>query len=82
MSASDVRTPGGNPADAEQQNTDTAIIQPTAATLIARLTLAGHRVIKGNNGDFDVVHKKFGMSRYCPDLESLKLFTCMLGILI
>ena len=50
-----------------------------AANLIARLALAGHAVNRGAAGDFLV--SKFGMSRWCENLDELRAFAVRLGVL-
>jgi len=47
-------------------------------TEIARLALAGHAVHKGHCGDFTVC--KYGMTRYCQDLDELQAFSRKLGV--
>lgn len=74
------------PAGAGQsakQNTDDATIAPAenignAAYLIARLTLAGHVVHKGCDGDFTVC--KYAMVKYCKDFAELQAVAVKLGV--
>lgn len=49
------------------------------AHLVARLTMAGHKVIKGKDGDFTVC--KYGLSRYCADYAELHAFAMKLGVI-
>lgn len=48
------------------------------ATQIERLTLAGHAVHKGTDGDFLVC--KYGLSRWCQDFPELAAFALKLGV--
>lgn len=48
------------------------------ANQIAELTLAGHIVHPGQDGDFLVC--KYGMSRYCRDFAQLQAFARQLGV--
>lgn len=48
------------------------------ANQIARLALAGHHVIKGNNGDYTVC--KYGLTRYCANFAELQAFALKLGV--
>lgn len=48
------------------------------ASQIARLALAGHRVIQGCAGDYTVC--KYGLSRYCEDFAELQAFAQKLGV--
>ena len=50
------------------------------ATLIARLTLAGHLVHRGSEHDFDVIHRKHGMSYYAQDFAALQSFAERVGV--
>jgi hypothetical protein len=45
---------------------------------IARLTLAGHIVHQGKDGDFYV--RKYGLSRYCQNFAELHAFARQLGV--
>jgi len=45
---------------------------------IAVLTLAGHTVHKGGDGDFIVC--KYGLTRYCADFAELQAFAVKLGV--
>ena len=48
------------------------------ASQIERLTLAGHAVHKGTDGDFLVC--KYGLSRWCQDFPELAAFALKLGV--
>jgi len=48
------------------------------ATQIARLALAGHVVIRGDQDDFTVT--RYGMTRYCADFAELAAFAQKLGV--
>lgn len=48
------------------------------STLVAKLALAGHAVHKGQSDDFTVC--KYGMTRYCKDVEELQDFADQLGV--
>jgi hypothetical protein len=48
------------------------------ANQIARLSLAGHVVHKGQSGDYLV--SKYGMTRYCQDFTELVAFAQKLGV--
>lgn len=48
------------------------------AYLIAELAKAGHAVVRGVAGDFTVT--RWGMSRYCENLESLQAFGERVGV--
>ena len=48
------------------------------ATQIAELALAGHAVHKGKSGDYLVC--KYGLTRYCQDLDDLQAFARRLGV--
>lgn len=52
-------------------------ITKNEATLLARFALLGHAVTRLRGGDYLVC--RWGMSRYCHDLESLESFLEMLG---
>lgn len=55
-----------------------ALDSKAIATQIARLTLAGHTVHKGIDGDFLVC--KYGLSRWCQDFAELAAFALKLGV--
>jgi len=55
-----------------------ALDSKAIATQIARLTLAGHTVHKGIDGDFLVC--KYGLSRWCQDFAELAVFALKLGV--
>jgi len=48
------------------------------ATLKAQLALAGHQVHEGSNNDFIVT--RWGMSKHCPDIGSLRRFARIVGV--
>ena len=48
------------------------------ATQIAHLALAGHAVQKGHCGDFSVC--KYGLAKYCQDLDERQVFSHKLGV--
>lgn len=48
------------------------------ASLKSQFETAGHKVYEGANYDFIVT--KWGMSRYCPDIGSLRRFARALGV--
>lgn len=52
--------------------------QPPIPALILAMELAGHRVIKGDRGDYTVC--KFGLTRYCMDNDSLLAFARLVGV--
>ncbi len=54
--------------------------QRQLATLRAQFGLAGHVVHKGTDRDFTVIHRKFGMSRYCADFAALQKFASVVGV--
>ena len=54
--------------------------QKQLASLIARFSLAGHAVHKGQEHDYTVIRRKFGMSRYCPDFAALEAFARLVGV--
>jgi len=60
-----------------KHTTDT---QKQFATLRAQFSRAGHVVHKGSNFDFTVVHRSWGMSRYCQDFAALQRFARQLGV--
>ena len=47
------------------------------ATLILCMERAGHRVVKGDRGDFTCC--KFGLTRYCQDHQALAAFARQVG---
>ena len=63
-------------ANDDEQPPDGKVI----ATLIAKLALAGHAVHQGQCGDFTVVQRNWGMSRYCQDAKALKAFAVQVGV--
>lgn len=74
-------------ADQSAKQTNNAAIIPlvqkdgnSTATLIARLTLAGHLVHRGSEHDFDVIHRKHGMSYYAKDFAALQSFAERVGV--
>lgn len=65
---------------AEQINTRAEIAEAAAAeiaALIARLEASGHAVQKNRSGDFLI--SRWGMSRHCLDMESLRDFAKQVG---
>ncbi|MFZ4539886.1 hypothetical protein [Propionivibrio sp.] len=56
--------------------------QPAASnavtSLIASFEMAGHKVLKDNNGGFNIV--KFGLVRYCKDQTDLIAFAKIVGV--
>lgn len=68
-------------ADYRSHGPDTGIggdkkLIPIAA-LILRMERAGHRVVKGDRGDFTCC--KFGLTRYCADHQALAAFARQVG---
>lgn len=53
-------------------------LKRAAKTLVAKLALAGHTVHEDRSGGFLVT--RWGVSRFCMDCESLKLFAQQVGI--
>lgn len=53
-------------------------LKRAAKTLVAKLALAGHTVHQDRFGGFIV--SRWGVSRFCMDYESLKLFAQQVGI--
>jgi hypothetical protein len=54
-----------------------ALTKPEA-TIKAAFALNGHTVHKGTDGGFYV--SRFGLSRYCKDLEALQDFAKLVGV--
>jgi hypothetical protein len=85
MNAPDVRTPGGNRADAEESQPTAAIVAPAdepgnAAIdrITDRLELAGFAV-RRLDGDGFLVTKWGGLSKHCPDARVLAGFAEQVG---
>lgn len=82
--APQMQTPGGGLANAETKTTNDlnsatyTCHRKAEATQIAELALAGHAVHKGRSGDYLV--SKYGLSRYCQDLDDLQAFARKLGV--
>lgn len=90
----EVRTPGGNRANAEHEAADAAILPPggaapqiepatlaekARATLAAQLALAGgHVLLELADGSFMVT--RWGQTRHCPDLHAVAQFARQLGV--
>ncbi len=51
-----------------------------ATHLIARLAQAHATVHRGDNGDFTVMDRRYGMSRYCGSYAVLKSLAGILGV--
>ena len=49
------------------------------AILKAKFAMAGHQVHDGDTGDFLVT--RWGMSRWCEDVDSLQAFARLLGVM-
>lgn len=93
MSAPDVRTPGGNRANAGKETENKRSVSPAAAcrndgastrekllaTICAALALRGHQVHTLASGEFLVC--RWGLSRVCPSIETLRTFARQIGAL-
>ncbi|MEQ1535542.1 MAG: hypothetical protein ABL923_06660 [Burkholderiaceae bacterium] len=70
------------PASQDLKANDSELIAESESkatfTLIAHFALAGHAVHKGQSGDFIVT--KYGLSRYCQNLQELQDFARQLGM--
>jgi hypothetical protein len=84
MSAPDVRTPGGNRANAGESTESTAIIAPDddwGNAAIERVTtaleLAGFSVHRLEGAAFLVC--KWGLTKHCPDARTLAGFAHQVG---
>lgn len=53
--------------------------EKAVAALIARLEASGHAVQKNRSGDFLI--SRWGMSRHCLDMESLRDFAKQVGVI-
>ena len=71
-----INNPDFRTANDDQQAPDGKVI----ATLIAKFALAGHVVHQGQCGDFTVVQRNWGHTRYCQDAKALKAFAVQLGV--
>ena len=91
MTASEVRTPGGNRASADNQSTDAVIVhQPgrdcnttdlqakVRATLAAQLAHAGGFVLL-DLADGSYLVTRWNASRRCPDLRAVAQFARHVG---
>lgn len=67
------------PPKAAQQNAHSEFTpdQKRLATIIAKMTLAGHQVHRLEHG---FLVTRWGMSRHCPDLGSLAGFARQVGV--
>lgn len=84
MTAPQVRTPGGNPANAENKTTDTehsastaADMQADTATVIARALMAGVAVHELPTGSF--IATRPGLVVPLPDLAAVQALVCRIG---
>ncbi len=69
--------PAITPVDSDELASQLAD-KKAATTLIAKLALAGHSVHQDNHGSFLV--SRWGVSRFCIDLESLRSFAKQVGV--
>ena len=75
---------GCDPVSFQNDTTKVSIIPLDKAarkhekTLIAQFSIAGHLVHKGECGDYLVL--RWGMSRFCKDLEALEAFAKQVGV--
>lgn len=72
-----MNAPAITPANTDESASQLAD-KKAATTLIAKLALAGHTVHKDHHGSFLV--SRWGVSRFCIDLESLRSFAQQVGI--
>ena len=66
------------PAGRQILTLDSARQQKELATLIAKMALAGHVVIRGKSADFNV--SKWGLIFYAQDVVALEAFARKLGV--
>lgn len=87
MAAPQVRSPGGNRANAEDQSTDGQIIAPHAVdekrfhTLRAHFALRGHtlRRTDPSDGPVSLYAERWGLVRYLPSLDDAQAFLAQIG---